>query len=182
MTIGSDQAAAMLADVDDVVARVKQSRLYRNAARIIMLWGAVNIVRYGLIALAPGWFGPRWFLVDAVGVAGTLVLLLRGGAEGGRYPLRVLGAFVLFYAFGWVWADLIGAFTARQDMAFWPSLFLFGYCVIGLWLGVAFVAIGVGLTALILAGYFWSGAAFPLWLAVVTGGGFIVCGAWMRRA
>ena len=33
MTIGSDEAAAMLADVDTVVARVKQSRIYRSAAR-----------------------------------------------------------------------------------------------------------------------------------------------------
>ena len=40
MTIGSDEAAAMLADVDSVVAKVKQSRIYRSAALIIMLWGA----------------------------------------------------------------------------------------------------------------------------------------------
>ncbi|HEY5207798.1 MAG TPA: hypothetical protein VIJ63_24840 [Roseiarcus sp.] len=33
-----------------------------------------------------------------------------------------------------------------------------------------------------LAGYVWSGAAFPLWLAAVSGGGYILCGLWMRRA
>src|ERR1700734_2074689 len=75
MTIGSDEAAAMLADVDSVVAKVKQSRIYRSAALIIMLWGAINLARDGLIALAPGWFGPRWFLVDAIGIAGTIVVL-----------------------------------------------------------------------------------------------------------
>ena len=42
--------------------------------------------------------------------------------------------------------------------------------------------LGLGLTALILAGYVWAGAAFPLWLAAVSGGGFILCGLWMRRA
>jgi hypothetical protein len=181
MTIGSDEAAAMLADVDSVVAKVKQSRIYRSAALIIMLWGAINLARDGLIALAPGWFGPRWFLVDAIGIAGTIVVLSRGATVGARPPMRTLAAF-LFYAFGWVWANLIGDFGPRQQMAFWPTLFLFGYAVAGLWFGPAFTAIGLGLTALIVAAYFWSGAAFSLSMAVITGGGFILCGLWMRRA
>ena len=182
MTIGSDEAAAMLADVDSVVAKVKQSRIYRSAALIIMLWGAINLARDGLIALAPGWFGPRWFLVDAIGIAGTIAVLSRSAVAGSRLPLRTLAAFLLFYAFGWIWANLIGDFSPRQQMAFWPTLFLFGYAVAGLWFGPAFTAIGLGLTALIVAAYFWSGAAFSLSMAVITGGGFILCGLWMRRA
>ena len=182
MTIGSDEAARMLADVDSVVAKVKQSRIYRSAALIIMLWGAINLARDGLIALAPGWFGPRWFLVDAIGIAGTIVVLSRGATAGARPPMRTLAPFLLFYAFGWVWANLIGDFGPRQQMAFWPTLFLFGYAVAGLWFGPAFTAIGLGLTALIVAAYFWSGAAFSLSMAVITGGGFILCGLWMRRA
>ena len=182
MTIGSDEAAAMLADVDSVVAKVKQSRIYRNAALIIMLWGAVDLVREGLIAIWPAWFGSRWLLIDAVGVAGTIAILSLSPGPGARLPLRTLAAFLLFYAFGWIWADLIGDFSPRQEMAFWPTLFLFGYAVAGLWFGPAFTAIGLGLTALILAGFLWSGEAFPLWLALVTGGGFILCGLWMRRA
>jgi hypothetical protein len=182
MTIRSDEAAAMLADVDSVVAKVKQSRIYRSAALIIILWGVVNLARDALIAIAPGWFGPRWFLIDAVGVAGTIVILAYGAGPGARLPLRTLAAFVLFYAFGWIWADLIGDFSPRQQMAFWPTLFLFGYAVARLWFGPAFTAIGLGLTTLIVAGYLWSGAAFSLWMAALTGGGFILCGLWMRRA
>jgi hypothetical protein len=182
MTIRSDEAARMLADVDSVVAKVKQSRIYRSAALIIMLWGAINLARDGLIALAPGWFGPRWFLVDAIGIAGTIAILSRGATAGARPPMRKLAAFLLFYAFGWIWANLIGDFSPRQQMAFWPTLFLFGYAVAGLWFGPAFTALGLGLTALIVATYFWSGAAFPLCMAVVTGGGFVLCGLWMRRA
>jgi hypothetical protein len=70
----------------------------------------------------------------------------------------------------------------REEMAFWPTLFLFGYALAGLWFGAAFSAIGLGLTALILAGYFWSGEAFILWQAFVSGFGFMLCGLWMRRA
>ncbi len=182
MTIRSDEAAAMLADVDSVVAKVKQSRMYRSAALIIMLWGAVNLVRGALIAIAPMWFGPRWFFIDALGVAGTIAILRWLAEPGARLPFRTLAAFCLFYAFGWIWANLLGGFAPREQMAFWPTLFLFGYALAGLWFGAAFSAIGLGLTALILAGYLWSGQMFSLWLAAVTGVGFILCGLWMRRA
>jgi hypothetical protein len=52
----------------------------------------------------------------------------------------------------------------------------------GLWLGRALVAIGLGITALIVAGYLWIHVWFDLYLALVAGGGLILCGLWMRRA
>jgi len=124
MTIKSDEAAAMLKEVENVVARVKQSRIYRVAAVIVIIWGLIDLVR----------------------------------------------------------SDLIGRFGPRERMAFWPTLFLFGFSVAGLWFGAAFTLMGLGLAALVVAGYLWSGDAFPLWQAVVTGLGFILCGLWMRRA
>ncbi|MGT2438156.1 hypothetical protein ACU4GH_22615 [Bradyrhizobium betae] len=51
----------------------------------------------------------------------------------------------------------------------------------GLWSGTAFVAIGLGISALTLVGFFWIGEAFPLWMAFVNGGGLILGGLWMRR-
>ena len=112
MTIRSDEAARMLADVENVVAKLKQSQIYRNAALIIMLWGLVNILRDGLIAIAPAWFGSRWLLIDAVGVAGTIAILSMSAGPGALLPRRTLAAFVLFYAFGWIWADLYWRFHA----------------------------------------------------------------------
>ncbi len=180
--IQTEEAAAMLADVESVVARVKQSRIYRNAAFIIIFWGVVNLVRDLLIAVEPGWFGSRWFLADLVGVAGTIALLRRGAAPSGRFQLQVLAAFALFYAFGWLWSDLLGHFGPREQMAFWPTLFLFGYALAGLWFGAAFSATGLGLTAVIVAGYLWSGDSFAILQAGVTSVGFMLCGLWMRPA
>jgi hypothetical protein len=66
--------------------------------------------------------------------------------------------------------------------AFWPIYFMLFYCIAGLWLGGAFVAIGVGITTLTLIGYFFvTGGAFLLWMAAVNGGGLILGGLWMRR-
>jgi len=182
MTIGSDEAAATLADIDSVVAKVKQSRVYRASALAFVLWGCVALARQGLILLAPSMFGPRWFLIDLVGVAGTLILLRRAGGSLSRFPFRILAAYAIFYGFGWVWAHAIGGFGPRQEMAFWPTLFLFGYALAGLWFGVAFAVIGIGLSALLVAAYLWAGEAFPLVQPGVTGLGFILCGLWMRRA
>ena len=56
------------------------------------------------------------------------------------------------------------------------------YIIAGLWFGHAFVAIGLFITALALAGYFWAGAWFELWMAFVDGGGLMLGGLWMRRS
>jgi hypothetical protein len=56
------------------------------------------------------------------------------------------------------------------------------YTIVGLWFGYAFVAIGIGIAALTLIGYFLTGDWFHLWMAVVDGGGLILGGLWMRRS
>ena len=65
--------------------------------------------------------------------------------------------------------------------AFWPLYFMMFYCIAGLWFGTIFIVIGLAMTALTLVGYFFVGAAFLLWMAVVNGGGLILGGLWMRR-
>ena len=183
MTISSHEAGAMLAEVDAIVARVKRSRIYRRTGDITILWGAIILLGHLAQAMAPRWALLAWHLDDALGVAATLVLMLRGRASIGiRIPLRLLGAYALFFAFGFVGSELIGHFGSRELSVFWPTLFLFGYALAGLWFGAAFSALGLGVSALILAGYFWAGPWFELWLAFVNGGGFILCGLWMRRS
>jgi hypothetical protein len=183
MTISPNEAGAMLADVDAIVAKVKQSRLYRRIGEVTILWGAIIVFGHLLGAAAPSWSPWDWRAADALGVAATIVLVARGRpSQGLRVPLRTLAAFALFFVFGLIWSVLLGRFGPRELDAFWPTLVLFGFTLAGLWLGAAFTALGVGLTALIVAGYFWSGEWFNLWLAVVNGGGFILYGLWMRRA
>ena len=72
--------------------------------------------------------------------------------------------------------------TYEQELgAFWPIYYMLVYSIVGLWVGWAFVAIGLVITALTLIGYFFVGSSFDLWMAVVNGGGLIVGGLWMRR-
>ncbi len=182
MTMDAQEAGAILAEIDGVVARVKQSRLYRLAGALLFLWGAIVIA-----ADLVGFVWPRasigtWVVANALGAVASF-LMLRAAVEAPRdLPWRFLGAFALFAAFGVLWSEGFGHFGPRELDAFWPTLVLFGYALAGLWFGAAFAALGMGLSALVLVGYLWSGEWFNLWLAAVNGGGFILCGVWMRRA
>jgi hypothetical protein len=81
-----------------------------------------------------------------------------------------------------LWTTGLAHFTPRQLGAFWPIYFMLVYTVVGLWVGNAFVAIGLGITALTLIGYFFAGPWFELWMAVANGGGLMLGGFWMRRS
>jgi len=172
----------MLADVDSVVARVKQSRIYRRSGDILIVWGALHLARFALFRLAPVFASAGWFSVDLVGVAATLWILRGETGYGRRFPWRLAAAYALFYGFGWIWADVIGEMGPRQLTAFWPMLFEFGFAVAGLWFGWAFFVIGVGAAALTTAAFLWSGASYWLTIALISGGSMIAAGLWMRRA
>ena len=91
-------------------------------------------------------------------------------------------AFLLYFAFGFFFSSVLGHFTPRQLATFWPLYAMMTYIIAGLWFGYAFVAIGFALSALTLAGHFFVGDWFDLWMAVVNGGGLILAGLWMRRS
>ena len=182
MALNREQAGEELAAIDDVVRRVKQSRIYRISGEIAMIWGVMQFVQYGVYALAPSRFGWSWLAVDAIGIVLTALMLRRAGFANAAGPGRALAAFALFYGFGFVWTGLIGQFGPREMSVFWHTLFLFGYSLAGLWFGGGFLAIGLGLTAAIVAVYFVAGPAFWPAIAVVAGCGYILCGYWMRRA
>jgi hypothetical protein len=181
MTIDREEADATLNEIEAITRRVKQSSIYRASSLVIIFWGVV-IVAGNVAALFAGrWTGYVWLALDLAGVAGTVAILARAPKSLGQ-GVRILLAFVLFFIFGFAWSTLLGKFGPRELDAFWPTLFMFGYALAGLWFGRAFTLLGVGLAALILIGYFWSGDAFDLYLAAVNGGGLILCGLWMRRA
>jgi hypothetical protein len=184
MTIDSKQAIEALNEIDAVVRRVRQSRIYNVASLMLIMWGA--LVFSGNIAshLWPREAGYVWIAVNAVGVAGSLAV----GAFVSRrmnvrsLDLRMVAAFAVFFAFGILSSIWLGHFTPRQHGVFWATYTMMLYTIVGLWVGWAFVAIGLCISALTLIGYFFSGAWFDLWMAVVYGGGLMLGGFWMRRS
>ncbi len=128
--------------------------------------------------------GYIWIAVNVVGIAGSFAISALGHARTGvrSFDIRALTALLLFFAFGYFCCGVLGQFTPRQIGTFWPIYFMLFYTIAGLWVGQAFVAIGLGITALTLVGYFFVGRWFEPWMAMVNGGGLMLGGLWMRRS
>jgi hypothetical protein len=182
-SINPQEAASALSDIDSIVSRVRQSRIYNLASLMMIMWGV--LVFAGNIA---AFFWPRgagyiWIAVDATGIAGSFAISAFNYPRTGvrTFDIRMFAAFLLFLAFG-IFCSVLGHFTPRQMGTFWPIYFMLVYTIAGLWIGHAFVAIGLGIAALTLIGYFYIGDWFEPWMAVVNGGGLVLGGLWMRRS
>jgi hypothetical protein len=183
MSIESREAAAALSDIEDIVRRVRQSRIYQLASLLLIMWGALTFAGY-LVT----WFSPRhavyaWPAVYVVGIAGSAAISVSNRMRSGirTFDIRMFAALLLFIAFG-IFCCWLGHFGPRQLSTFWPIYFMLIYTIAGLWVGRAFVAIGLSIIVLTLAGYFFIGDAFDLWMAFVNGGGLMLGGLWMRRS
>jgi membrane-bound metal-dependent hydrolase YbcI (DUF457 family) len=184
MTIDPTDAASALSDIDAIVRRVRQSRIYNLASLMMIMWGVLTFGGYLVSWLSPRSAGVGWIAVYILGIAGSFAVSRVGHARTGvrTFDVRMFAAFVLFVAFGVFCSVVLGHFTPRQMGTFWPIYFMLAYTIAGLWVGFAFVAIGLGISALTLIGYFFAGDWFDLWMAVVNGGGLILGGVWMRRS
>jgi hypothetical protein len=180
--IDSREASEALAGIDDMVRRVRQSRIYDLASQMMIMWGVLVFVGYLVTYFMPRHAFVGWTLVYAIGIAGWAALSSINRPRSGvrAFDLKFFIAFALFLAFG-IFCCVLGQFGPRQISTFWPVYFLMMYSIAGLWFGYAFIAIGLAVTALTLVGYFWLGSAFDLWMAFINGGGLVLGGLWMRR-
>ena len=180
--IDSREAQAALADINEMVARVRQSRIYDIASQIMIFAGVMVLAGNIGTYVAPRYAYYIWPGINVLNVVGAAVISVMSYRRTGvrAFDYRVLVAFLLFYGFGILCISL-GQFGWREMSVFWPVYFMLFYCLAGLWFGRAFLAIGLSITVLTLIGYFFiGGALFLLWMAAVNGGGLILSGFWMR--
>ena len=183
-SIDAKEAASALSDIEDISRRVRQSRIYDLASQIMIMWGVLIVCGNLADWASPRHGGPIWISVNGLGVLGSAVLSMFGRRRMGvrSFDLRMLAAFLLFFAFGLFCSGVLGHFGPRQIITFWALYGMLFYAIAGLWFGYAFIVIALCTTALTLIGYYYIGAAFLLWMAVVHGGGLVLGGLWMRRS
>ena len=183
MTIDSREASAALSEINDMMARVRQSRIYDFASQFMVVAGAFVIVGNLATYFVPRQGGYIWIAINVLTIITSAVIGAVGSRRVGIQGMdhRVLFAFMLFYGFGLLTTLVIGHFGPRGIGTFWPMYFMLFYCLAGLWFGRAFIYIGLGITALTLIGYFFiTTDLFLIWMAMVNGGGLILSGLWMR--
>jgi hypothetical protein len=181
--IDSQQASEALADINDVVRRVRQSRIYDLASQLMVMWGVLVFAGYLVTYLVPQYAGIGWVAVYVIGIGGWGAFSAINWPKSGvrTFDLKFLYAFAMIIVFG-VFCCILGHFGPRQLSTFWSIYFMLFYSIAGLWFGHAFIVIGLAVSALTSVGYFYAGSAFDLWMAFVNGGGLVLGGFWMRRS
>jgi hypothetical protein len=182
LTLEPNDAACSLSAIASVERRTRRSIVYARSSASYILWGALLALGYVFGYLDPRHSGMAWIAIVATGFVGTTALAWRRPtATHGRWDRPMLYAQFVVYAYGWILITLAWPLTPRQMDAIMPTLFMLGFVLAGLWLGRFFVVLGLAVTALTVAGFFWAGDLFRLWMAVVGGGGLIAGGLWLRR-
>jgi hypothetical protein len=185
VVIDHKEASAALSDINDMVGRVRQSRIYELASQFMIVAGAFVAIGNLATFVAPRQAVYIWPAVNVLTVVVSAVVSIFDHRRTGirSFDFMVFAAFVLFYAFGLLCSVVLGRYGAREMGTFWPIYFMLFYCLAGLWFGRAFIAIGLIITVLTLIGYFFvTGAPFFPWMAAANGGGLVLGGLWMRRS
>jgi hypothetical protein len=181
--IDSKEASAALSEINDMVQRVRQSRIYDLASQFMMVTGILVVAGNLATFFVPHSAVVIWPAVNLLSVSISAVISVYDHRRTGllSFDFRIFFVFVLFYGFGMLCTLVLGHFGPREMGTFWPIYFMLFYCIAGLWFGRAFLAIGLAITLLTLIGYFFiTSAEFLIWMAMVNGGGLIVSGLWMR--
>src|SRR5271155_5055735 len=97
-SINPKEAASALSDVEDIVRRVRQSRIYYFASLTLIMWGALTFAGYFGSYLSPRNAGYAWVAVYLAGIAGTVAISAFSRALSGvrSFDLRIFAAFLLF--------------------------------------------------------------------------------------
>jgi hypothetical protein len=185
MTLDREAAASSLSAIEQAERRTGQAILYGVASAFLILWGVLTTAGYLMGLLWPRHAPDIWAALMAAGF-GLTIVMTRRNRQGLTKSQKALGwrlvcAQFALMGYGLSVVTTLGPFTGRQLDAFWPLLFMLGYVLAGIWVGLFFVLSGITIAALTIIGYFFSDQWFPLWMAVVNGGGLLLGGLWLRR-
>src|SRR5882762_9582876 len=100
--IDSHQASEALADIDDVVQRVRQSRIYQLSGLIVVMWGVLLVAAYIANYTWPRQGYTIWTVTNLVGLVISIAFgVFTNIRSGGKpFPIRSLISFLLIGAFG----------------------------------------------------------------------------------
>lgn len=184
MNVSRDEARTALAAVREVEERARRAISLAGGGPIVMIWGFVWLIGYvGDHFLGGRSSGILWAVVDSLGLIGTLVVvsrLTRRIRDPFGPRIGLLWLFLIAYGGFWIWiAQPIGGLEVGLMAA---TVAMFGYVVLGLWIDLVFLWIGLGVTVLAIGFYLLTPGSFNLWMGLLGGGALILSGAYIHRA
>lgn len=183
MKVSPSEARKALEAVRAIQARTRRALSLAGGGQILMIWGLVWLVGFlgGYVYGYPA-AGRIWAVVDGLGLLGTVLVVVRARHRFDD-PLgpRIGALWLCLMAFAglWIW---VAAPSTDAQIGFLAATFaMFGYVVMGLWLDLIFLAVGIGVTAIATLGFVWFRADFDLWMALLGGGTLFGSGLYILR-
>jgi hypothetical protein len=179
----SENAQESLAMVNDVMAQTRKAIASTYANPLLILWGIIWVVSFTAAHFYLVYVHYIFWGLSAVGVVGTLIIVwisrtrlsVRSGPRF-RIGWRMLWFWILLFIYAFIWLEILAPFNGLQLNAVLSTAAMFGYIVIGLWVGSYFMVwLGLAVTATTLIGfYLLPHYYYCLWMAI-TGGCAILC-------
>jgi hypothetical protein len=191
-----DEALASLAEIDRIADRTRKAISAGCAAPLMILWGVIWVVGFGLTQLRPEWMNhDTWGWIDLAGIGGSFLL----GTWFRQSPIKspnqgLIGlSWLVLFGFAILWTVILAPWDPgtgagadlpvvfRRLCAFWCTIAMFAYMIMGIWLDRFFLWMGIAITALTLTGFWFLPGYFYIWIGVTGGGALIGAGLFIRR-
>ena len=189
MVITNEDAVKSLAEVEDVMAKTRQSLVSAYAGPFLILWGFLWFVSYVGTHFYPDWTPWIWNISNIIGIADTAIIGKRLYGQGParrnidkKFLLRTILFWPLVFLFAVVWLNILKPNSGIELNAFIVTVVMFAYVVMGLWFDSWLMSIlGVVITAFALVGVHLVPAEYYcLYMAVMAGGGLLSTGLYMK--
>jgi len=181
MPVSPNEATEALRTISKTERASSTAFRYARAAPHLILWGAIWFVGYGVSYLAPD-RSTIWLPLVIVGSVASGWLGVRAKAAEHRPDWRqsagvaaaILVSLCALFA-------ILPPLGGMRTGALFAILIGFGYTLVGIRdRALRLLVTGIALTALTLIGFFWLSSYFPLWMALVGGGGLALGGFWLK--
>lgn len=180
MEITPKEAQELLRETDSVAKEMRAKRAYGVVGPILVAWGAVWIVCFGITHFVPTISGTAWLVGDAFGIAASIYVGHRKARCGEvqseaskQLGWRLFWFWLFLFIYADIWLAVLRPSRGEDIGLFIVTLVMFAYVVMGLWLGMRFLLwLGLLGTLLAVAGYVFSMAVpgyLDLWLGLTSG-------------
>jgi hypothetical protein len=189
--ITKEEAQASLEEIDRIILLTRRGIARAGTAPIVIMWGIIWMIGFAGVQFFPEHTNKLWTALDVIGISGSFLsgFWSRKSPIKSPYHGKIGLSWLLLFAFGVIWLCLLapwqGSHAAvrlgRQMAAYWSTVPMFAYIIMGLWLDRFFLVLGTLVTLATLAGYYFITDTFFLWMAVVGGGSLVAGGVFIRK-
>ena len=180
MNITKQEAKASLAEIENAIT-ITRKAMGHFSGYILMIWGVIWALGFSATQFIPEQALRFWLPLDLAGFIGTFLCIRKAKLSRGRTGGSRIGlAWLILFAYVILWSFLLQP-NSRQGVAFFCTVFMCAYVMMGLWLGRFLLWTGLIVTVTTMIGYYFLSNWFCLWMAITGGGALFISGSLVAK-